>query len=69
MLEETLGIEARRNYLPMQPGDVEDTFADVSDLVRDVGYKPDTPIEVGIRNFVAWYKAYYGIEDVAHNVT
>ncbi len=68
VLEETLGIEARKNYLPLQPGDVLDTFADVSDLMRDVGYKPETPIEQGIRNFVAWYKDYYGIEDVAHNV-
>lgn len=68
VLEETLGIEARKNLLPMQPGDVPDTFADVSDLVRDVGYQPDTPIEVGIQNFVAWYKDYYQIDDVAHNV-
>jgi UDP-glucuronate 4-epimerase len=69
VLEETLGIEANKNYLPLQPGDVPDTFADVTDLIRDVGYKPDTPIEDGIRNFVAWYKDYYGIEGVAHNVT
>jgi UDP-glucuronate 4-epimerase len=69
VLEETLGIEANKNYLPLQAGDVPDTFADVTDLIRDVGYKPDTPIEDGIRNFVAWYKDYYGIEGVAHNVT
>ncbi len=54
--------------LPLQPGDVPDTCADVSDLVRDVGYRPGTPIEEGIRNFVAWYKSYYGIEGIAHNV-
>lgn len=69
VLEETLGIEAKKNYLPLQPGDVPDTFADVTDLIRDAGYKPATPIEDGIRNFVAWYKDYYGVEDVAHNVT
>ena len=69
VLEETLGVNAVKNLLPLQPGDVPDTFADVTDLVRDVGYKPATPIEVGIRNFVAWYKAYYDIKGVAHNVT
>lgn len=69
VLEQTLGIEAKKNLLPLQPGDVPDTFADVSDLMRDVGYRPDTPIEVGIQRFVAWYKEYYGIEGVAHNVT
>ena len=68
VLEETLGIEAKKNLLPMQPGDVPDTYADVDDLVQDVGYKPDTPIEVGIQNFVSWYKEYYDIDDVAHNV-
>ncbi len=68
LLEETLGIEAKKNLLPLQPGDVPDTFADVEDLMRDVGYKPATPVEVGIRNFVAWYKSYYGIEGVADNV-
>ena len=69
VLEETLGREAEKNFLPMQPGDVPGTYADVDDLVRDVGYKPATSVETGIRNFVAWYKEYYGIEDVAHNVT
>jgi UDP-glucuronate 4-epimerase len=68
VLEQTLGIEAKRNMLPLQPGDVPDTYADVQDLIDDAGYKPDTPIEVGIQNFVAWYKEYYQIEDVAHNV-
>jgi UDP-glucuronate 4-epimerase len=67
VLEETLGVNAVKNLL--QAGDVPDTFANVDDLVRDVGYKPATPIEVGIRNFVAWYKAYYGLAGVAHNVT
>jgi UDP-glucuronate 4-epimerase len=49
--------------LPMQPGDVPATFADIDDLVRDVGFKPDTPIETGIRNFVAWYRDYFSIGD------
>ncbi len=68
VLEETLGIKAERNLLPLQPGDVPDTYADVDDLIRDVGYKPDTPIETGIAEFVAWYKTYYNIDDVAHNL-
>jgi UDP-glucuronate 4-epimerase len=68
VLEETLGVNAIKNLLPLQAGDVPDTFANVDDLVRDVGYKPSTPIEVGIRNFVAWYKDYYEIDDVAHNI-
>ena len=68
VLEETLGIQAKKNMLPLQQGDVPDTFADVADLMRDVDYKPNTPIEVGIHRFVAWYKRYYNIDDVAHNV-
>jgi len=63
VLEECLGRKAQKNFLPMQPGDVPATYADVEDLVRDVGFKPDTPIEEGIRHFVAWYKDYYGIID------
>ncbi|MEM7099810.1 MAG: NAD-dependent epimerase [Pseudomonadota bacterium] len=67
VLEETLGIQAKKNLLPLQAGDVPDTFANVDDLVRDMDYQPDTPVEVGIQNFVRWYKEYYEI-DVAHNV-
>lgn len=59
VLEEALGIPAKKNFLPMQPGDVPETFADVSDLRQAVGYAPSTPIEVGIARFVAWYKEYY----------
>ena len=59
MLEDCLGKKAVKNMLPLQPGDVPDTFADVEDLVRDVGYKPATPVEVGIRRFVDWYLEYY----------
>jgi UDP-glucuronate 4-epimerase len=60
VLEECLGRQAEKNYLPMQDGDVPATYADVDDLMRDVGYAPRTPIETGIANFVAWYKDYYG---------
>jgi UDP-glucuronate 4-epimerase len=59
-LEKYLGKEAIKNLLPMQPGDVPDTYADVSDLVHDLGYKPTTSLEEGIRNFVEWYKGFYG---------
>jgi UDP-glucuronate 4-epimerase len=59
VLESCLGRTAVRNFLPLQPGDVPDTFADVEDLVRDVGYRPATPVEVGIRRFVDWYLEYY----------
>ena len=62
VIEECLGKKAEKNLLPMQPGDVPDTFADTDDLVQDVGYQPDTPIEVGIRKFVDWYLDYYKTE-------
>jgi UDP-glucuronate 4-epimerase len=58
-LENCLGKKAEKNLLPMQPGDVPDTYADVASLTRDVDYKPDTPIEKGLENFVRWYKDYY----------
>jgi UDP-glucuronate 4-epimerase len=60
VIEETLGRKAVKNLLPMQPGDVPETSADVEDLVRDVGYRPATPVEVGVRRFIEWYLAYYG---------
>jgi UDP-glucuronate 4-epimerase len=59
LIEENVGKKARLNLLPLQPGDVPDTFADVDDLMRDVGYRPQTPVEVGVRRFVEWYKSYY----------
>ena len=59
VLEECLGRKAERVMKPMQLGDVPDTFADVSEFVSAVGYKPDTPIEVGVRNFVDWFRSYY----------
>ena len=60
-LEKCLGKETIKNFLPLQPGDVPDTYADVSDLVNDFGYKPETLLETGIRNFVEWYKSFYRI--------
>jgi UDP-glucuronate 4-epimerase len=62
VLEDYLGLKAEKNLLPMQPGDVPDTFADVDDLISDVGYRPATPVEVGVVRFVEWYLEYHGIE-------
>jgi UDP-glucuronate 4-epimerase len=59
VLEEALGKKAEKNLLPLQAGDVPATYADVADLTRDVGFKPATPIEVGIPRFVQWYREYY----------
>jgi len=59
VLENCLGRKAEKNLLPLQPGDVPDTYADVADLVRDVDYMPSTSIEEGIANFVDWYREYY----------
>lgn len=59
VLEQCLGKTATKNMLPLQAGDVPNTYADVSDLVKDIGYKPTTPIEEGIAAFVEWYKGYY----------
>jgi UDP-glucuronate 4-epimerase len=61
VLEECLGKKAEKNFLPLQPGDVPATYANVDDLMRDVGFKPNTPIEEGIKHFVQWYKEYYKI--------
>lgn len=62
VLESCLGKKAEKNLMPIQAGDVPATYADVDDLIRDVGFKPATPIEVGIARFVEWYKDYYGIK-------
>jgi len=61
LIEKELGRAAIKEMLPMQPGDVSETFADVGDLKRDVGFEPRTSIEDGVRNFIAWYRSYYGI--------
>ncbi len=59
-IEKALGLTAKKNLLPMQAGDVPATFADMDDLVRDIGYRPQTSIEDGIAAFVRWYREYYG---------
>jgi len=61
VLEKALGREAIKNLLPMQPGDVPATYADVDDLMREVGFRPATPLEEGIGQFVRWYRGYYGV--------
>jgi UDP-glucuronate 4-epimerase len=61
VLETELGRKAQKNLLPIQAGDVPSTYADVEDLARAVGFRPATPIEEGIKRFVAWYRAYYAI--------
>ncbi len=61
ILEKALGKKAIREYLPMQPGDVESTWADVVDLKNDFDFNPHTPLETGIERYVAWYRKYYGI--------
>ena len=59
LLEQELGLTAKIELLPMQPGDVPETCADVGDLMRDVGFRPATPIEDGVRRFVAWYREFH----------
>jgi len=61
VLEDCLGRKAEKNLLPLQPGDVPDTYADVEDLVRDVGYRPQTTVEEGVARFVAWYREFHGV--------
>ncbi|RTZ99687.1 MAG: capsular biosynthesis protein CpsI [Deltaproteobacteria bacterium] len=58
-IEKALGKKAKRELLPMQPGDVPATFADIDDLIKDVGFKPATPLEEGIAQFIQWYREYY----------
>ena len=60
-IEKHLGKKAKKEFLPLQAGDVPKTYADVDDLIRDVGFKPDTCIDKGIKEFVEWYKEYYGV--------
>lgn len=61
VLEQCLGKKAKMNMLPLQPGDVPDTEADVSELVNAVGYRPKVTVEEGVKNFVDWYRAYYSV--------
>jgi UDP-glucuronate 4-epimerase len=60
LLEKALGRSAQRELAPMQPGDVPATYADVDDLMRDVGFRPSTSLEDGVARFVAWYREYHG---------
>lgn len=60
-IEKSLGKSAKKDMLPMQPGDVERTWANVDDLIQDYDYRPNTPIKLGVQRFVEWYKSYYSI--------
>lgn len=60
-IENQLGQEAQKNYMPLQPGDVPATWADVSDLIEDLAYKPTTSVEEGVSRFIEWYRGYYGL--------
>lgn len=68
VIEKAMGKKAQKNFLPMQPGDVPRTYADVDELMQDVGFKPTTTIEEGIDKFVRWYKDFYHLknDDVSH---
>ena len=62
-LEKAIGKEAKKEFLPMQPGDMYQTYADVSELVRDFGFKPATTMDEGIKRFASWFKEYHGYEE------
>ena len=62
-LESSIGIEAKKNFMDMQAGDVVSTYADTSDLIKDFGYKPDTKLADGISEFVKWYKYFYSYKN------
>lgn len=62
VIESELGIKAKKNMLPMQPGDVPVTYADIDPLIEEIDFKPETSIEEGLKNFVGWYKEYYKVE-------
>lgn len=61
IIEKCLGMVAEKNFMPMQPGDVSATYADVQSLIDNLGYQPDTPLETGVSNFVAWYREFYNV--------
>jgi UDP-glucuronate 4-epimerase len=61
VLEKELGVQAKRELLPLQPGDVYSTYADVNPLIDELGYKPSTPLEKGVKEFVGWYRHFYKI--------
>ncbi len=60
-IEKAIGKEAKKNLLPIQPGDVPETYADVSDLIEDLGYRPATPIQEGVERFIQWYREFYNV--------
>ena len=60
-LEKHLGVKAQKELLPMQPGDVPETYADIEDLIKDTGFKPKTSLDVGLKHFVDWYRSYYRV--------
>jgi UDP-glucuronate 4-epimerase len=60
-IEKNLNLRAKKRLLPIQPGDVPETYADVDDLVKDLNYKPETPINVGVGRFINWYKDFYKV--------
>jgi UDP-glucuronate 4-epimerase len=60
-LENALGLEAEKEFLPLQDGDVPDTYANIDDLVEEIGYKPNTSVEEGVENFVSWYRQFYKV--------
>jgi UDP-glucuronate 4-epimerase len=62
VLEKVIGRKAKKELLELQPGDVVATYADIDDLVKDVGFAPQTPIEIGIARFVEWYRGFYGFQ-------
>ena len=62
IIEQKLGKKAIKNFLPLQDGDVPETYADVADLMREIDFKPSTPIEEGVGKFVDWYKEYYHVK-------
>jgi UDP-glucuronate 4-epimerase len=59
IIEQQVGKKAKLNMMPMQPGDVPVTYADVDELARDIAYRPETSIEVGVARFVEWYRRHY----------
>ena len=68
IIEKHLGIEAKKEMFPMQPGDVEETYADIDELIRDTGFKPKTSLEEGLAHFVKWYCSYYGYPNQLKNI-
>jgi UDP-glucuronate 4-epimerase len=61
LIEQACGRQAEKRLMPMQPGDVRDTYADISAIQRDLGFQPTTPIDEGVPRFVAWYRDYHGV--------